>query len=39
MREEFLDLYAETCCRETRLFPGVAELLEELGKRGLRWVW
>ena len=37
MREEFLDLYAETCCRETRLFPGVAELLEELGKRGLRW--
>jgi 2-phosphoglycolate phosphatase len=37
MREEFLDLYAETCCRETRLFPGVGELLEELGKRGLRW--
>jgi phosphoglycolate phosphatase len=37
MREEFLDLYAETCCGETRLFPGVAELLEELGKRGLRW--
>ena len=37
MREEFLDLYAETCCRETRLFPGVAQLLEELGKRGLRW--
>jgi N-acetyl-D-muramate 6-phosphate phosphatase len=37
MREEFLDLYAETCCRDTRLFPGVAQLLEELGKRGLRW--
>ena len=37
MREEFLDLYAESCCRETRLFPGVSELLQELGKRGLRW--
>jgi len=37
MREEFLDLYAESCCRETRLFPGVAELLQELGRRGLRW--
>ena len=37
MREEFLDLYAETCCGETRLFPGVAELLRELGSRDIRW--
>ena len=37
MREEFLDLYAECCCRETRLFPGVAELLRELGARAIRW--
>jgi phosphoglycolate phosphatase len=37
MREEFLDLYAEVCCRETRLFPGVAELLRELAARNLRW--
>ena len=37
MREEFLDLYAECCCRETRLFPGVAELLSELGRREIRW--
>ena len=37
MREEFLDLYAETCCDETRLFPGISELLAELRSRHLRW--
>jgi phosphoglycolate phosphatase len=37
MREEFLDLYAQHCCRETRLFPGIAELLEELRARDIRW--
>jgi phosphoglycolate phosphatase len=37
MREEFLDLYAELCCGETRLFPGVAELLDGLRARGIRW--
>ena len=37
MREEFLDLYAQTCCQETRLFPGVAELLAELNSRDIRW--
>lgn len=37
MREEFLELYAERCCGETRLFPGVGELLRELAARGLRW--
>jgi phosphoglycolate phosphatase len=37
MREEFLDLYAELCCGETQLFPGVAELLRELAARGIRW--
>jgi phosphoglycolate phosphatase len=37
MRQEFLDLYAETCCGETRLFPGVAELLRELASREIRW--
>jgi len=37
MRQEFLDLYAETCCGETRLFPGVAELLRELYAREIRW--
>jgi N-acetyl-D-muramate 6-phosphate phosphatase len=37
MREEFLDLYAETCCDKTRLFPGIAELLAELRSRDIRW--
>jgi phosphoglycolate phosphatase len=37
MRQEFLDLYAETCCGQTRLFPGIAELLRELGARDIRW--
>jgi phosphoglycolate phosphatase len=37
MRQEFLDLYAETCCGETRLFPGVDELLRELQARDIRW--
>jgi phosphoglycolate phosphatase len=37
MREEFLDLYAELCCRETRLFPGVAELLKALAARDIGW--
>ena len=37
MREEFLDLYAESCCRETRLFPGIAELISELRLRDIRW--
>jgi N-acetyl-D-muramate 6-phosphate phosphatase len=37
MREEFLDLYAQRVCVETRLFPGMAELLAGLQARGLRW--
>jgi N-acetyl-D-muramate 6-phosphate phosphatase len=37
MREEFLDLYAQRLCHETRLFPGVSELLSELEKRDLPW--
>lgn len=37
MREEFLDLYAESCCGRTRLFPGVADLLRELARREIRW--
>ncbi|HEX5768710.1 MAG TPA: HAD-IA family hydrolase [Burkholderiales bacterium] len=37
MRQEFLDLYAESCCGETRLFPGIAELLRELAQRHIRW--
>jgi len=37
MRESFLGFYAERVCRETRLFPGVAELIRELRARDLRW--
>ena len=37
LRESFLEIYREHTCVETRLFPGVAELLAELGRRGIRW--
>ena len=37
MRTEFLDFYAEQLCRETCLFSGVAELLDQLDVRGLPW--
>jgi N-acetyl-D-muramate 6-phosphate phosphatase len=37
MREEFLTLYERDICRETRLFPGIGELLDAIEGRGLRW--
>jgi 2-phosphoglycolate phosphatase len=37
LREAFLDLYAEDPCSNTRLFPGMADLLEEIGRRALAW--
>jgi len=37
MREDFLRHYAADICVETKLFPGMAELLAELGTRGLPW--
>ena len=37
MRAEFLDFYAEHLCRETSLFPGIAELLDQLDDRQLPW--
>jgi phosphoglycolate phosphatase len=37
LRETFLEYYAERICEETRLFPGVAELLAELKARGIAW--
>src|SRR6186997_1390916 len=37
MREAFLGFYAERVCKETRLFPGVAELIGELRARDIRW--
>jgi N-acetyl-D-muramate 6-phosphate phosphatase len=37
LRESFLDFYAERVCHETRLFPGIAELIGELRAREIRW--
>jgi phosphoglycolate phosphatase len=37
MRNAFLDRYDENVCVETRLFPGMAELLRELVQRRIAW--
>jgi len=37
MREEFLRIYEANLCRSTALFPGMAQLLEMLQARELRW--
>jgi len=37
MREEFLRHYADCLSGQTVLFPGVAQLLEGLGDRGIAW--
>jgi len=36
-REMFLEYYAEALCRETKLFPGIQELLDALRQRELLW--
>jgi phosphoglycolate phosphatase len=37
LRDEFLDLYERNLLRETRLFPGMAELLDGLEQRAIAW--
>lgn len=37
LRQRFLDLYAANLTRGTRLFPGIAELLDNLRTRGIHW--
>jgi phosphoglycolate phosphatase len=37
MQKRFLALYESQICADTRLFPGIAELLDELGRRGVPW--
>ncbi len=37
LREAFLERYDARVCVETRLFPGMAELLGELAARSVRW--
>lgn len=37
LRESFLEFYRERTCVDTRLFPGIAELLQELARRAIPW--
>jgi phosphoglycolate phosphatase len=37
MREEYLALYTANLCLHTTLFPGMAELLDELEGKGIAW--
>jgi N-acetyl-D-muramate 6-phosphate phosphatase len=37
LRTAFLEAYRENTCVQTRLFPGIAELLADLARRSLRW--
>ena len=37
LRDTFLDHYAAAICVDTRLFPGMDELLAAIEARGLRW--
>jgi phosphoglycolate phosphatase len=37
MRDEFLRRYEENVCNETRLFPGIAELIESLKRKRVFW--
>jgi phosphoglycolate phosphatase len=37
LRAAFLEAYRERTCVETQLFPGIAELLEELARRSVAW--
>jgi len=37
LSERLLDIYARNICVETRLFPGMASLLNEIESAGMRW--
>src|SRR5690606_30651480 len=37
MRDEFLAFYTQRLCHDTRLFPGIAELLDQLDARNMPW--
>ncbi|MDH5537477.1 MAG: HAD-IA family hydrolase [Betaproteobacteria bacterium] len=37
LREEFLAYYEQGLCRETRVFPGIRELLDGIEQRRLKW--
>ena len=37
LRESFLEFYRERTCVDTRLFPGIPGLLQELARRAIAW--
>ena len=37
LRRRFLEIYAENLCRETRLFPGIPQLLATLSENSFNW--
>src|SRR5262245_59607845 len=37
LRARFLDIYRDNLCKHTEFFPGIAEVLKELGQRGIKW--
>ncbi|MBX3631175.1 MAG: HAD-IA family hydrolase [Nitrosomonas sp.] len=37
MRDEFLEFYAQRLCHDTQLFPGITELLDQLGILNIPW--
>lgn len=37
LRDEYLNLYGESVCRHSKLFPGVAEVLATLNERNIPW--
>lgn len=37
LRDEFLDHYAADLCRDSALFPGMADVVTALGARGIVW--
>src|SRR6266566_3591924 len=37
LRKRFLEIYAAALCNDTVLFPGMAEVLAELGRRHIKW--
>jgi phosphoglycolate phosphatase len=37
LREEFMEAYGDNLCIDTRLFPGMDVLLDELEERGIAW--
>ena len=37
LRQRFLDIYSDNLCRQTTLFPGMDELLQQIEQQSMRW--